>query len=332
MKQEIQQGGPWLDDSGNRIQAHGGSIIRADDKYYWYGENKELTVPGSNIWQNGVNCYSSTDLVNWKFENTILKPATDPKDPLHPTRIMDRPHIIYNEMTKTYVMWMKLVGTEAEPHNWKYEYMGIATAKHITDEFKLIDKIVPLEMSSGDFDLFVDDDQQAYLIFGKVHTEIVIANLTKNYLNLTGDYSTHLHFVGPPIAREAPAIFKRNDKYYLLTSGTTGYYPNPTLSAVADSMHGPWSIAGFPAVDDSDKNTFNSQISSVFFDEVHDTYVALGDRWVPDLTKRHERSSWNINTSLSEYVWLPVEFDDHDLPVLKWRQAWQPESYGETAE
>ena len=30
----------WLDTNGNRIQAHGGSLIYLDGVYYWYGENK----------------------------------------------------------------------------------------------------------------------------------------------------------------------------------------------------------------------------------------------------------------------------------------------------
>lgn len=33
----------WLDTSGKRIQAHGGSVLYHEGKYYWYGENKEFT-------------------------------------------------------------------------------------------------------------------------------------------------------------------------------------------------------------------------------------------------------------------------------------------------
>ena len=33
----------WLDTNGNRIQAHGGSVIYINGTYYWYGENKEKT-------------------------------------------------------------------------------------------------------------------------------------------------------------------------------------------------------------------------------------------------------------------------------------------------
>lgn len=44
----------WLDTNGNRIQAHGGSLIYLDGVYYWYGENKEKTDKAAGIWHWGV--------------------------------------------------------------------------------------------------------------------------------------------------------------------------------------------------------------------------------------------------------------------------------------
>ena len=323
MQKEIKLSQPWFDTSGNRIQAHGGSVLYANNRYYFYGENKENTKAGSGVWHNGVNCYSSEDLVNWEFEGTILKSSEDIENPLHPSRIMDRPHIIYNKKNEEFVMWMKLVGTDENPRDWNYQYMGVATSKTITGEFKIVNKLIPLDMSSGDFDLFLDDDEKAYLIFGKVHTEIVVADLTEDYYDLTGEYTTHLHFYGPPIAREAPAVFKRDGEYYMITSGTTGYYPNPSLAAKASDIHGPWYITGNPCIDDKEGNSFNSQISSVFKVPNKDLYIAIGDRWIVDLTKKVEKSSWNIDTSISEYVWLPVEIID-GIPQIKWYLQWNP--------
>ena len=37
----IRPGEVWLDTNGNRIHAHGGSVIFIDGTYYFYGENKE---------------------------------------------------------------------------------------------------------------------------------------------------------------------------------------------------------------------------------------------------------------------------------------------------
>lgn len=324
MKEEIELDAPWFDDQGQRIQAHGGSVKYLQGRYYFFGENKQDSKANSGVWHQGVNCYSSEDLVNWKFENTILKPSDDLGNPLHPSRIMDRPHIIYNKKSQEYVMWCKLVGSDENPRDWNDQYMGIATSKTITGDFKLIKRIVPLGMSSGDFDLFVDDDEKAYLIFGKVHTEIIVADLNEDYTDLTGEYSSHLHFAGPPIAREAPAIFKRNNDYYMITSGTTGYYPNTSLMAKADNMHGPWYIMGDPCIDDTEKNSFNSQISSVLKVEGKDLFIAIGDRWIVDLERPIEKSSWKIDTSISEYIWLPFEFEN-EMPQLRFHKKWKPE-------
>lgn len=54
----------------------------------------------------GVSCYSSKDLLNWKFEGIVL-PAVkdDEKHDLHPSKVLERPKVIYNEKTKKFVMW-----------------------------------------------------------------------------------------------------------------------------------------------------------------------------------------------------------------------------------
>ena len=52
----IRPGKIWLDTDGKRIQAHGGSVMYIDGRYYWYGENKEFTDPRKNIWHWGVRC------------------------------------------------------------------------------------------------------------------------------------------------------------------------------------------------------------------------------------------------------------------------------------
>ena len=61
-------GAEWKDTDGKPIQAHGGSVIAADGKYYFYGENKEKTDGVNGLWHWGMRIYSSTDLYNWKDE------------------------------------------------------------------------------------------------------------------------------------------------------------------------------------------------------------------------------------------------------------------------
>ena len=100
----------WLDTNGNRIQAHGGSVIYIDGTYYFYGENKEKTDGKNGIWHWGVRMYSSKDLYNWDDLGVIIPPdEEDATSPLHPSSCMDRPHIIYNKDTKKYVCWLKIM-------------------------------------------------------------------------------------------------------------------------------------------------------------------------------------------------------------------------------
>jgi hypothetical protein len=106
----ITPGQVWLDTAGNRIHAHGGSILEVDGTFYWYGENKERSIPGSDSWHWGVRCYSSTDLYNWTDRGLIVPPDLDDEDsPLHPAMAMDRPHIVRNPGTGQYVCWIKVV-------------------------------------------------------------------------------------------------------------------------------------------------------------------------------------------------------------------------------
>ena len=101
MNNSIKPGQVWLDTEGKRIQAHGGSVICVEDTFYWYGENKENTTGQDKTWHWGVRCYSSKDLYNWKDEGIIIPPnLEDETSPLHPTSMMDRPHIVYNKMTQ----------------------------------------------------------------------------------------------------------------------------------------------------------------------------------------------------------------------------------------
>lgn len=74
-------------------------MIRVNNTFYLIGEDKS----GGSAFQN-VNCYSSTDLVQWTFEGALLS-RTGSGD-LGPNRIIERPKVLYNDKTAKYVMWM----------------------------------------------------------------------------------------------------------------------------------------------------------------------------------------------------------------------------------
>ena len=194
MYDSIRPGQPWLDTNGKRIQAHGGSLIYIDGVYYFYGENKE-NIDGTTPYCHwGVRAYKSTDLYNWEDCGVIIPAETaDENSPLHPTHIAERPHIIYNARTKKYVAWIKNMnadGTQTETVLTADDFLGPYT--------KVRTGLFPLGMSAGDFDLVVAPDGKAYYMFERVHSETIIADLTDDYTDVTGYYSSHFPHPGPP--------------------------------------------------------------------------------------------------------------------------------------
>ena len=336
----------WLDTEGKRIQAHGGSLMFWDGCYYWYGENKEKTDGKNGIWHWGVRCYSSTDLYNWKDEGIIIPPEPDnPDSSLHPSACMDRPHIIYNKRTKKFVCWLKIMNRD------QTQTETVLTADQLLGPYtKVREGLRPLGMSAGDFDLAVADDGKAYYYFERVHSETICADLTDDYTDVTGYYSTHFPHAGPPDVREATAHFLRKGKHYLITSGTTGYLPNPSEAAVADTWHGPYTVLGNPHPDDKSLTSFHSQISSVFkVPGKKDLYIACADRWLPEaMDKQYPvyREMFELmfsgrmnefdfsrmgeavveNTAIADYVWLPITFEG-EKPVIHWLDSWRWEDY-----
>ena len=367
----IRPGQPLYDTNGRRVQAHGGSIFYDKDTrtYFFYGENKEFTKPGSGIWTWGVRAYSSKDLYNWEDCGLIVEPILDDEtSSLNPrTAMMDRPHIIYNGQTGKYVCWMKIMQKDGQ------QTETVAVAESFLGPYKVVrERLKPLGMSAGDFDLAVARDGKAYYYFERVHSETICADLTDDYTDVTGYYSTHFPHPYPPYVREATAHFERRFKHYLITSGTTGYSPNPSEVAVADSWHGPYTVLGNPHPTDESRTSFHSQISSVFkVPGKKDLYIALGDRWLPNamhvpyayseefysglfsgevpqsklpefvqglcekygLSPEDVSGDSNSDTSVADYVWLPLRFVEpcdrypKGMVFIDWLDEWKIEDY-----
>ena len=280
----------------------------------------------------------------------IIPPEPEnPESSLHPSSQMDRPHIIYNKETKKYVAWLKIMhrdGTQTET---------VMTADDILGPYtKVREGLKPLNMSAGDFDLAVAPDGKAYYYFERVHSETICADLTADYTDVTGYYSTHFPHTQPPFVREATAHCLRKGKHYLITSGTTGYLPNPSEVAVADTWHGPYTVLGNPHPDDESSTSFHSQISSIFkVPGKKDLYIACADRWLPEhMDRKYEEYAAVFekifggdvkpeemdnrddslddadmrNTSIADYVWLPLRFEG-DMVYIDWKDEWRIEDY-----
>lgn len=375
----IYPGRPWLDENGRRIQAHGGSIFYENGSYYWYGEDKthSLGYPQTSIWTWGIHAYQSKDLCNWSDLGLIIAPdLTNPDASLFPEAHVDRPHIRKCPQTGKYVAWLKLSDAEC---------FVILQADRFTGPYQIVrDHYQPFDHRVGDFDIAIAENQTGYLFMDADHQGILGLRLADDFLSCTREVSWSYRGLKPPFTREGVALCEYQGKKYMFTSGMTGYIPNQSDCAVADSWEDEFKSIGDPNVGTPDQimSSFNSQFTQIFklpasvsttsnpagaksaadpiASDLPDTpkYIALCDRWVPaypvdakraDMFRRVVASSNDpnysctaderqqvanspqmetANTSIADYVWLPVRFADSQSgpakPQIQWLAAWQP--------
>ncbi len=354
----IRPGAAWLDTDGKPIQAHGFSVIYDDEEgcYYWFGEDKEHTVTGSNVWTYGVRCYRSTDFYNWQDMGHIVMPDTDnPHSPLHYSQGLDRPHIIHNPRTGKWVCWIKNLSDETQ-------FYTILQADRFMGPYEIVNPALkPNGYEGGDFDLYVDEETgNGYIWWERPHWELMTCQLDDTFTGVT-DKMAH-NYVGkiPPYTREAPTHFERNGKHFLFTSGTSGYYPNESLTSTFTDYLGKYKSLGNPHPGDKTHTSYYSQITEVIkIPGKKDLYVALADRWMPQIVgtdaaqgewqritdrfvghQPHDvttepiaimdrsdivRSDWDV-TNNARYVWLPIRFEG-EKPIIDWKDEWKLEDY-----
>lgn len=220
--------------------------------------------------------------------------------------IIERPKVIYNVKTKKFVMWFHL---ELKGQGYKAARSGVAIADSPVGPYRYFGSarpnasVWPINVKPGeksgtilardfkggqmarDMTLFVDDDGTAYEIYTSEENEsIQISQLSDSYTRHVGRYVRIL--AGGE--NEAPAMFKRNGDYYLITSGETGWAPNAARSFVATNIFGPWKKLGNPVrgTKAQVETTFGGQGTYVLEapsvpGEEADKYIFIADIWRP---------------------------------------------------
>lgn len=303
----------WKDTEGNAINAHGGGIMYHKGTYYWYGEYKvgKTILPSWATWEcyrtdvTGVSCYSSKDLLNWKFEGLALKAVPDdPNHDLHPSKVCERPKVIYNKKTKKFVMWV-----HAESADYSMAAAGVAVSDRPEGPFEYVGSFRPNGTMSRDQTLFVDDDGTAYQFSSSENNQTLHINrLTDDYLKPDGTFVRR--FIDK--AREAPAVFKYDGKYYMLSSGCTGWDPNQAELAVADSIMGEWTVLGNPCTGiDADKTFYGQSTYVIPVNAKKGHFIACFDMW-----KKKDLAD-------SRYIWLPLKIDKKTGKMtIPWMAEW----------
>lgn len=289
----IVNGVPWFDEQGNIINAHGACIVEDGDRYWLFGEYKS---DDSNAFP-GFGCYSSVDLVNWRFERVVLPVQKD--GILGPDRVGERVKVMKCPKTGEFVMLM-------HADNLKYSdpVTGIAVCDSINGDYKLLGALEyegkPLR--HWDMGTFQDDDGSGYLL---IHHGPVY-KLTDDYRGIDSKVA-HVGGMG-----ESPAMFKKNGIYFLLTSGLTSWERNDNFYFTSPAIEGPWEKQGCFCPEGS--LTHNSQTTFVFPLKKENGDVVplfMGDRW-----------SFPHQASAATYVWMPMEVNGTALSIPEYWHSW----------
>lgn len=276
-------GEQFVDTSGAPVHAHGGGMIEVDGFYYWFGENRH---PDGTF--RYVSVWRSSNLRDWQLRNHVLTQASHPELRL---ANIERPKVIFNQSTGQFVMWMH----KENGRDYGQARAAVAVSSTVDGDYTYLGSFRPFgQHMSRDITAFVDDDGTGYMI------SAANENFDLHIYRLTPDYTQVAQLVANPWPgghREAPALFKRNGVYFLLTSGATGWSPNQAQYATATSPAGPWSEMRNVA----DSTTFGSQPAYVLPIQGTQTtsYLYLGDRW---------GGAWGAPVVDSRYVWLPLRF------------------------
>jgi hypothetical protein len=343
-QKEFHPGQLWPDNKGVHINAHGGGILYQKGTYYWFGEHK--IAGGAGNWAMvGVHCYSSKDLYNWKDDGIALSVSDDPQNDIAKGCILERPKVIYNKLTKKYVMWFHL---ELLGKGYSAARAGVAVSDKVTGPYRFIksyrpnpgqmpfypvttlenEKVncaSPANKSDGffcrdlpggqmarDMTVFVDDNGKAYHVFSSEE------NFTLDLAELTDDYTGHTgKFIRVYVGHqtEAPALFKRNGIYYMIGSGCTGWDPNAARWFSAPNIWGPWTYHGNPCKGPNSDITYGGQSTHVVpVAGKKDAFIFMADKWTPKDA---------IN---GRYLWLPISFKGDDIEI-NWVDSWSLDTF-----
>ncbi|HZL52991.1 MAG TPA: family 43 glycosylhydrolase [Terracidiphilus sp.] len=275
----IKPGEPWLDNRGQRIQAHGGGITLWHGAYYWFGEDRTQSNDPDKRY---VACYSSKDLVHWQFRRQVAALA-DPEH-LGPHWVLERPKVFANPRTGKFVLYAHL-----DDARYKVARVMVAVSDRIDGDYKFVKSFRPLDQESRDIGQFIDDDGSAYLIFESRPTKgFFIARLSDDFMGVQ-----KTAFIQEPL--EGGALVHYGALYYVIGSHMTGWRPNPNVYATAPSLAGPWTE--FNNLAPSGANNYDSQSTMLvkIVGSKKTTVIFMGDIWKP-------KELWD-----SRYLWMPLD-------------------------
>ena len=298
----IKPGEIWPDNEGVHINAHGGGVLFHEGTYYWFGENKCDTTCNAMVgvmcytsknltnWENKGVALSVVDdenseivrgcilerpkvIYNEKTGKFVMWFHLELKGQGYKAArtgvaVSDSPTGPYQFIRSERVNAGCVPFDMTEEENRLMATLDVADyAEWWTEDWKKAVEsglFVNRDMKEGqmarDMTLYVDDDGKAYHIFSsEENLTLHIAELSDDFLSHTGKYVR----VAPGGLNEAPAIFKKDGTYWMITSGCTGWDPNEARMFSAKNIWGPWTQHPNPCVGEYAEITFKGQSTFV---------------------------------------------------------------------
>lgn len=316
--QNIKNDSFWKTTEGLPINSQGGGIFKFNDpstgkqKYYWYGvhyleadtyrNNPSVTLPNATF--ESVTCYSSVDLVNWKFEGDVL---TKEKVNQSGRTWVGRLGVAYIKELNQYAMFVQ--------HD---KEVLITLSDSPVGEFKWHQKINMQSMigtsNTGDQTVFTDEDTgKSYLIYsyGNGRNKIYVSEIGVKDGKVTLLDCTQI-FKGE--SREGNCMFKYNKKYYMFASNIYGWDSSFAYYLIADDIRGPYTPTNDMLVMKGAAEDFAHVSQTGFFFSVkgskQETILYCGDRWANF-----------AGNGLGYNQWCPVSFDK-EIPYFNSLSSW----------
>jgi hypothetical protein len=270
----------FKDTSGNPVYSQGGGIFKFGAKYYWYGVkyngavtyfNNPAGGKNSDTSFNAVTCYSSTDLINWTFENNILTTGTSG---LGTVSWLGRLGVFFNAATSRYILCTQYSGSLGSGNLY-------CTSSTPNGNFAVNTLQTPVpgvaNGTTGDQTVFTDTDGQSYLICSSSSGR---SNWYVAAFNSNGIGSQTAVRIGGGTGREGNCMFKFNGRYYFCSSDLHGWNASHCYVISSPSIQGTYSSESVMAGTDAD---FCHVSQTGFFVTVAGssatTVLFMGDRW-----------------------------------------------------
>jgi hypothetical protein len=292
----------WYDDRGNRIQAQGGDAVYWGGRWWWFGM-------GSNRWMGAIdvndhyatNLYSSSDLLNWRFEGAVLPtPYTGAQ--------MYRVHVFYSDADSRWVLWannfvqggqwlQQAVSAGPDPRGpWTWLPTtppgGRPNGHYFNDANRLV---------TADGTNYIVNRTGDELYGGTAGFDIFALNAAR-----TGPTGTVLNLADN---NEAPTPFERQGVHFL-ACGHSNYYDDsityhPAYRVCTDPTPlGTWAAQADLFTSDPLGTPYNAQPNMVLvLPGKVDGYLYASDKWFQKSQSPLGQGIWE-----STQVWLPLTF------------------------